>query len=423
MEWTAPLRRHVARIDRERVTAFARFLLHRFFDDRCFESAGALAYTTMFALVPLSAVVFAVLSAFPVFDEWSVRLTDFIFANFVPGSARSLEQYLRTSALGARELTGAGIIALLVSVFVTMWSIEQAFNRIWRVPSPRPQLIRFLLYWTLLTLGSLVMVALLTATSTFLSLHALTGVSSGGVGTFALGYLPTVLELVSFTLAYWLIPHRTVPLRFAFAGGVLATWLFEIVRWGFGLYLRNASFEQLYGALAVIPIFLLWIYMSWLMVLLGASFAASLAAFRFQPRELRLEPGSEVYAYLRLLGRLDESRRDGRGLHLLDIQQREPSLTDDALQRMLCALGDLNIVQRGEHGAWLLSRDLHDVTMAEIYEHAALRVPIADMSLPQRNDTLGRAASQAMDELRAGLHDPLHRSVASFLPLPKDRPS
>jgi membrane protein len=423
MEWTAPLRRRIARIDRERMAAFARFLLHRFFDDRCFESAGALAYTTMFALVPLSAVVFSVLSAFPVFDEWSVRLTDFIFSNFVPGSARSLEQYLRNSAAGARELTGAGVIALLVSVFVTMWNIEQAFNRIWRVPSARPKLVRFLLYWTLLTLGSLVMVALLTATSTFLSLHALGSVSAQGVGGSTLAYLPTLLELVSFTLAYWLIPHRTVPLRFAVAGGVLATWLFEIVRWGFGLYLRNASFEQLYGALAVIPIFLLWIYASWLVVLLGASFAASLAAFRFQPRELRLEPGAEVYAYLRLLGRLEQARRDGRGAHLLELQQREPSLTDDALQRMLCALADLNIVQRAEHGAWLLSRDLADVPLAELYEHAALRVPIADLSLPQRNDALGRAASQAMDELRAGLHDPLHRSIASFLPSKDSSPS
>src|SRR5688572_13712183 len=409
MPWTDTIRRWFANIDRERLAAFARFLLHRFYDDRCFEAAGALAYATVFALVPFTAVVFVVLSAFPVFDEWTARLTNFIFANFVPGSARSLEAYLRTSASGARELTGSGVFALLVSVFVTMWSIEQAFNRIWRVPSPRPQVVRFLMYWTLLTLGSLVMVSLLTATSAFLSLHQIGPV---GVGTYLLGYLPTLLEFVSFTLAYWLIPHRTVPLRFAAAGGVLATWLFELTKWGFALYLRNASFEQLYGALAVIPIFLLWIYTSWLVVLLGASLAASLAAFRFQPRVLRLEPGSEIYAYLRLLGRLEESRRDGTGLHLADIRQREPSLTDDALADMLHALNELNIVQRAEQGAWLLSRDLAEVPLGEVYEHVALRVPIADMNLPARADAIGRAASRAMDELRDALHDPLQRSIA-----------
>jgi membrane protein len=412
MPWTATTRRWLANIDRERVTAFARFLLHRFYDDKCFEAAGALAYATVFALVPFATVVFMLLSAFPAFEEWTQRLTNFIFANFVPSSARALQDYLINEGVGARQLSGSGVFALLVSVFVTMWSIEQAFNRIWRVPSPRPKVMRFLMYWTLLTLGSLVMVALLTATSAFLQLHDL---GPGGFGTFLLGYLPTVLEFVSFTLAYWLIPHRTVPLRFAVLGGVIAAWLFELTKWGFALYLRNASFEQLYGALAVIPIFLLWIYTSWLVVLLGASLAASLAAFRFQPRALRLEPGTEIYAYLRLLGRLEESRVGGKGLHLAEIHAREPSLTDDALADMLHALNDLNIVQRAEHGAWILSRDLAEVPLAEVYEHVALRVPMADVNLPARNDTLGRAGNRAMDELRAALHDPLHRSVASFL--------
>jgi len=412
------LRRWIARIDRERLAAFSKFLLQRFYDDRCFESAGALAYATVFALVPLATVVFILLSAFPVFDEWTTRLTHYIFSNFVPGSARELQDYLlrratgQASPEGSGQLTGSGIFALLASVMVTMWSIEQAFNRIWRVPSPRPRVVRFLMYWTLLTLGSLVMVSLLTATSAFLTLH---DIGAAGVGTFLLGYLPTALEFVSFSLAYWLIPHRTVPKRFAIAGGLLATVLFELTKWGFALYLRNAAFEQLYGALAAIPIFLLWIYTSWLVVLLGASLAASLAAFRFQPRALRLEPGSEIYAYLRLLGRLDESRRSGTGLHLADIGKREPSLTDDALADMLHALNELNIVQRAEQGPWLLSRDLAEVPLAELYEHVLLRVPMADMNLPARNDALGRAGSRAMDELRAALHDPLQRSIASYL--------
>ena len=151
----ASLRRWIARVDRERITSFSRFLLNRFVDDRCFESAGALAYTTMFALVPFSAVVFAVLSAFPVVEVWSQKLTEFIFANFVPVSARAVEQYLREFSQSARDLTGTGIVALLLSILLTMWSVEQAFNRIWRVPSARPTLTRFLMYWTLLTLGSL----------------------------------------------------------------------------------------------------------------------------------------------------------------------------------------------------------------------------------------------------------------------------
>lgn len=411
------LRRWLARVDRERLALFSGFLLKRFVDDRCFESAGALAYTTMFALVPFSAVVFGVMSAFPVFDQWSASLTEFIFANFVPVSARAVEQYLLGFAQSARELTASGVIALLVSILVTMWSIEQAFNRIWRVPSARPKLTRFLMYWTLLTLGTLLMVAAVAATSALFSIPSLAGVEASGFTERWLRLLPYVMELLAFTAAYWLIPHRTVPIRFALAGGLLATFLFEALKWVLAVYLRDASFKQLYGALAVIPIFLLWVYTSWLVVLLGASLAASLASFRYQPRALRLGAGAELYGVMRLLGRFEEARRDGLGLHLAQIKQREPSLTDEFLQDMMSSLCEMNIIQRGESGAWLLSRDLDTVSLGELYEGLALRIPTTDVCLPSRQDAIGRASTSALEHLRSPLAAPLKSSVGSFLEL------
>jgi membrane protein len=223
--------------------------------------------------------------------------------------------------------------------------------------------------------------------------------------------------LVGFSAAYWFIPHRTIPLRFAMAGGLVATILFEGLKAGLAIYLRNASYEQLYGVLAVVPIFLIWVYMSWLVVLLGASLAASLASFRYQPRALRLTPGAEIYAVLRLLGRFEEARRDGHGLHLADIKQREPGLTDELLQTIISDLCEMRIVQRAESGAWLLARDLDQVTLSEIYRGMSLRIPTpgADLCLPARQDSIGRAAQVALDELRAPLADPLSRSVASVL--------
>ena len=414
MSVIAPLRRWIARIDRERITLFSEFLLKRFIDDRCFESAGALAYTTMFALVPFSAVLFAVLSAFPVFDVWSAKLSEFVFSNFVPASARAVQNYLRGSSESAGHLTGAGVGALLVSIMVTMWSIEQAFNRIWRVPSAGPKLARFLMYWTLLTLGTLLMVSALAAASAFFAIPSLAGVQAQGLGDRLLSYLPHALELLGFTAAYWLIPHRTVRLRFALAGGLLATILFEWLKWALAIYLRNASFQELYGALAVIPIFLIWVYTSWLVVLLGASLAASLASFRYQPRALRLSPGAEFYGVLRLLGRFEEARRDGLGLHLLELKQREPSLTDELLQRMISALCEMNILQRGESGAWLLSRDLDMVSLGELYEFLDLHLPATELTLPSRQDAIGRASAAALDHLRLPLQGPLETSVGSF---------
>jgi membrane protein len=412
------VRRRIARIDRDRLVEFGRFLWGRFLQDRCFESAGALAYTTVFALLPFVAVVMALLSAFPAFHDSTRSLIHFAFVNFAPPSARVFEARLVEFALTAQSLTALGVVALVVSILMTMWSIEQAFNRIWRVPSARPKLVRFLIYWTLLTLGSLVAVAAVTATSTIFSVPTLAGIEAQNLGEELLRYLPEVVELFAFTAAYWLIPHRTIQFRFAFIGGVFATFLFECAKWGLAIYLRGASFEQLYGAIAVVPIILVWVYVSWLSVLFGASLAASLGSFRYQPRALRLSPGAELYGVLRVLGRFDEARRDGMGLHLAEIKQREPGLTDELLQTMVSALCEMNIIQRGESGAWLLSRDLRQVTLGELYVHMRLRVPVSDLCLPQRHDPLGKVAAHVLDQLREPLVEPLSRDIASLLETP-----
>jgi membrane protein len=304
-----------------------------------------------------------------------------------------------------------------------MWSIEQAFNRIWRVPSAPPKLVRFLMYWTLLTLGSLLTVAVLTTTSALFTVPELAGVEARNLGEHLLRYLPVLLELLAFTAAYWLIPHRTIQLRFAFVGGLLATILFEWLKWGLAIYLRGANFQQLYGTLAVVPILLVWVYFSWLAVLFGASLAASLGSFRYQPRALRLGPGGEIYGVLRLLGRFDEARRGGQGLHLADIQKREPGLTDELLQTMISALCEMNIIQRGESGAWLLSRDLRAVTLEELYEGMSLRVPTRELCLPQRHDAIGRVAHHALEELRDPLRAPLSRSIAELFETPVPPPA
>lgn len=417
MDLIETARRWWHRLDRERLRTFARFLWTRFLDDRCFEAAGALAYTTVFALVPLSMVVFGILKAFPVFDSWSEQLTNFIFSNFVPSSARAVEAYLRSFAESASGLTVTGVIALLVSLLVTMWSIESTFNRVWRVPTPRPQLVRFLMYWALLTLGTLLAVGSLAMTSYLFALPLLAGVEGLSWTQRLLQFLPNLVEMAIFTTAYWLIPHRRVPLRFALAGGLFATVLFELAKRGFAAYLLGVpTYTLLYGAVALAPIFLLWVYLSWVVVLLGASLAASLSAFRYQPRELRLPPGTELYGYLRLLGRLNHARRGGQGLHLLDMQCLEPMLTDDHFQRMLSGLSDLNIVRRAEDGAWLLSRDLDAVPLGELHEKLLLRIPGPDLMLPGFDDPIGREATAALEHLRQPLHEPFARSVGSFFP-------
>jgi len=301
--------------DRARTISFGRFLWRRFLDDRLFQAAASLAYTTVFALVPLAIVVFGVLSAFPVFDRWSDTLSDYVFSNFVPNAARAAEGYLRQFSASAGQLTAAGFIALVVSLLITLNSVEETFNQIWRVSSTRPKLTRFLVYWTVLTLGAMLAAASLAVSARVFALP-LFGTSEGRwLANVSLTVAPILIEFVCIMLVYRVVPHHTVKWRHAIPGAILAAIMLELVKWGMGAYLGSfQSYQKLYGTVAFVPILLLWIYLCWVSVLLGASLASSIAAFRYQPADLRLPVGYEIYGLLRLIGRFHQARADGRSL-------------------------------------------------------------------------------------------------------------
>jgi membrane protein len=410
------LRRWFTELDRERARAFGKFVWQRFLEDRCFESAGALAYATLFALVPLAAVVFGVVSMFPLYETWVDELSEFVFANFVPRAAQTVADFLRESATNARGLPGLGALTLIVTALITLASIEDTFNRIWRVTTPRRALSRVLTYWAALTLLPFLAVASLIVSSYVASLEFLVGSEQGSsLWHSLLGVLPLLLELVAFSLAYRVIPNRTVSARHALIGGLLATLLFEAAKTGFAYYLSRANYQALYGAVAVIPIFLIWIYVSWVVVLLGASIVASLAAFRFQPASLRLPAGYELFGLLRLIGRFQQAQNSGHGLHTEELRKLEPLLTDDLLMRMLGEMHAVKVLQRTEGGEWVLVRDLDHLSLGELYEASGLRIPAAEAWLPCRDDDLGKRAEAGLNELRLPLREHLKRSVATIL--------
>jgi membrane protein len=401
--------------DRARAGTFFRFLWKRFLDDRLFEAAGALSYTTVFALVPLSMVVFGVLSAFPVFERWSDQLSDYIFSNFVPSSARAVETYLRQFSTNAGQLTVAGIVALVVSLLITLNSVEATFNRIWRVKTARPRFARFLVYWTVFTLGALVAATSLALSTRFFSLAIFETQSGQWLEHLLLRVAPMFIELMAFAAIYRVVPHRTIHWRHAIAGALLAVLLFEGVKWGLSTFLGNFSnYGKVYGTLAFVPIFLVWIFLGWVAILFGASLASSMSAFRYQPAAMRLPLGYELYGLLRMLGRFGVARAQGKGLHSDDIQRMEPMLTDALVQQMLGQLCEIGLLSRAESGEWLLARDLDHLTLHELYEACQLRIPVAEVHLPCRDDALGHAALGALDELRLPLRELLKRRVSTI---------
>lgn len=402
--------------DRERLLSFGRFLFKRFIDDSLFQAAGSLAYTTVFAIVPLAVVVFGVLSAFPVFERWSDQLSHYVFTNFVPSAARAAEGYLLQFSSSAGQLTAAGFIALVVSLLITLNSVEQTFNRIWRVSSGRPKLTRFLVYWTVLTLGAMMAAASLAVTNSLFALPLFGTVEGQWLASLALGWAPVAIELVCVLALYRVVPHLTVHWRHALAGAVLAVVMLEAVKWGMALYLGSfQSYQKLYGTVAFVPILLLWIFLCWVSVLLGASLASSLAAFRYQPLSLRLPPGHELYALLRVLGRFGQARRDGNGLGEEELLELEPMLTDSHLQHLLQEIERIGIVRDDGRGQWLLARDLDRVSLGELYEHLQLRVPAASTLLPLQDDPLGVQVRATLATLRQPLDVHMDTSVAQIL--------
>src|SRR6185312_6286076 len=228
---------------RDRLKAFAKFLWYRFRDDKCFETAGALSYTTLFAVVPLLTAVVAILAVFPVFAGLREHVSDFIFRNFVPASGETVQGYLLQFADNASKLTIAGILFLLASALMMLASIEDRFNRIWRVPSPRKGSARFLLYWAALTFGPLALVGAVAASSWVFAQPVLRGAGSAGVlGLRLVAALPFAVTWAGLSVLYQLVPNCRVRWRDAIAGALAGALLFEAARnAAAGLRVRGAD--------------------------------------------------------------------------------------------------------------------------------------------------------------------------------------
>src|SRR5690606_10593228 len=187
--------------------------------------------------------------------------SDYIFSNFVPGSARAIEGYLREFSQNTDKLTAVGVIALVVSLLVTLVSVEATFNKIWRVKTARPKFSRFLVYWAVLTLGAIVATASLALSTQLFALSILATAAGQRVEGMILRLTPMLIEWFAFIAIYRVVPHRTVQWRHAMAGAALAVLLLELVKWGIGLYLGSFNaYAKIYQQVAFVPIFLLWIY-------------------------------------------------------------------------------------------------------------------------------------------------------------------
>ena len=252
------------------------YFVSRCKEDKITVSAGHLAYVSLLALVPFIMVFFTILSAFPAFASVREVLEDFIFTNFVPTSGDIVQRYVTEFVNNASQMGAIGIISLLIVALLLISNIDKTLNVIWRTRKTRPPIFTFAIYWMVITLGPILMGASVVVSTYLLGFAAVAEEYTPGLGTFLFKWVPSALALIAFLIIFMLVPNTQVKFKHALAGAVLSTFLFELSKKGFALYVTNfPSYELVYGALAVIPILFVWVYLSWMVVLIGAEFTCS----------------------------------------------------------------------------------------------------------------------------------------------------
>ncbi len=395
---------------------FLAFLAGHFRANFSLRTAAALSYTTLLSLVPLLTVMFSVVSAFPVFDEVVTRLQDYIFRNFVPASGQVVQSYIQQFLRQSARLTGPGIVFLVLVAVMLMDTIDGVLNGIWKVRRRRRWLAQFLVYWSVLTLGPLLLAVSIVVTSYLVSLSLLTGVDPGGtLQGLLLSVMPFLSIMVALTLLYVLVPNRSVPLRHGLTGAAVAAILFELAKRGFTLYVANVpTYATIYGALAVIPLFLVWIYVSWVVVLLGAELTYCLTVFRDgRPRTagLRDEQANFVHTF-RVLGHLWEAQRTGMALNLEALASKEREVGHDRLEDILMVLEEQRFTSATADGAWVLIRDLDEITLWDLYNAMPHALPPGEGAWQKRdgwNRRLGNLLQTAGDCLARTFDVPLRQ--------------
>jgi membrane protein len=377
-------------------SSFLPYVWGRFQADGCTGVAAALSYTSLLAIVPMLAIGLAMFAAFPAFSE--VR-DDFIIVlaqNLAPDLASIANEYLGTFVNNAGGTSAAGIIGIGVTAILLVNTIQTAFDKIWGVTSHKHMLHRLPVYWALITLGPLLFGASISI-STYVFSRAnggdFYGLSAGLKIVTAI--LPFLLETAGFALFYRLIPTRPVRFTDAMTGAVFAAILFEVLKRGFGLYLQFfGSYQLVYGALATIPIFLIWMYLVWVTVLIGAEIAAALPEWRSGRRAIgeSLRRGDLLSLALGTFAELAKAQSHGSGVkseQLVNALAADPG----RLVWLLEMLKSHRLIARSDNGRWILARDLNSFTIHDVCHH------------------LGIALGETVEEV-VPLVDPLMRRIA-----------
>jgi membrane protein len=408
------------------VAAFSRYALARFNRDRCFGAAGALSYTTLVSLVPLGVIALSILSVFPPLAALREQLIAMLFADFVPAVGEQAAYWFGSFASSAGQTTAIGLIGISATGVLLLSTVEDQLNLLWRVSVPRPWVQRILAYWTLLTLGPLLVGSSLTLSTYFdlVAQHAgLNQAQMADLATWKSDFgrvLPFVLECSACTLVYCLIPNCAVRWRDGALGALIAATLIQLLKAGFSTYILTTSYQTVYGALAIVPIFLLWMYVSWMAVLLGAVIAANLPTWQIDERLGHLGAGGVqlglALAVIAALARAQQRGETSRTAYLA----RELGIPTTALIEYLNRLAQARFVAPTQSGGWVLAWDPRNATLSDLYQ--ALDLPLARGWAVRQHAPWQRLVAPAMERIVAAENAAMQARLADLIATPVPQP-
>lgn len=354
----------------QRLQAASRFLASRMYAHRLPQVAGSLSFTTVLSLVPLLVVMLSILTAFPVFEKFQGEIQQFMLDNLMPEKvSKVVMKQITQFAEQSSRLSLAGSILLIVSAVLTMATIDRVFNDIWQVK--RRGLLRknVLVYWAVLTMGPIIFGLVLLLGSYFVETLKTAPMLQSTLSVV----VPFVFATLSFALLYVFVPNRKVAWRDALVGGLLAGLLFIALTNGFALIFKQFQvYAVVYSAFSILPAFFLWLYIFWLIVLLGASLTATLPIMKYERWRKQPRVGDDLPEALMILYILYQAQHSPARMvswHSIQTQLRLNSEDLADIMNLLQENGFIGKVRRPDDGTgWALICDTGEVTLAHLYD-------------------------------------------------------
>tara|TARA_B110000093_G_scaffold122846_1_gene131534 strand:- start:2020 stop:3297 length:1278 start_codon:yes stop_codon:yes gene_type:complete len=341
---------------------FLTYLVFRFNRDGCRQSAAALTYMSLFAIVPMLTLMYSMFSLIPAFQDAGSQVEAWIFSKVLPSSGQEITSYLSEFSSQARKLSSVGAVILMVTSYLMLANIEKTFNHIWGTDGGRRGLSGFLLYWAILSLGPLLLAAGVVMKTYLLSFRLMVDeVDALGIAQYLFAYLPWLLTWMALTLLFVAVPNCKVRGQHAVIGGLVTTLLFESAKALFSSLVAHSSYTSVYGAFAVIPLFLIWIYLLWVLILIGAELVRSLETFRLDGRGKKLP---DLLATMIVLWHCRQRQQQGNTLSDQYIVKK--GLDAEHWKRLRNLLVQQHVLEKTASGQYVLIRDLNGITLADV---------------------------------------------------------